>query len=115
MFKLISLSLVAAATMAGPALASDRLSDAEFLKAARCSGLMKSANLGAPDGVEIDAFLKAQQRRRPTAILDMADRDKRDARFEAKRANDYTKARLQAEREGPCKVYAAPSMVASAR
>lgn len=106
MFKIITLSL-AAASLAGAAMAADRLTDAEYLKAARCAGLMKSANLGQPDGAAIDAFLKDQQRRRPTAILDMADRDRKDARFEANRASGDAKTRLQAEREGPCKAFTA--------
>lgn len=107
MFKIITLSLAAATALAGSAMASDRVTDVEYLKAARCAGLMKSKHLGEPDGAAVEAFLKAQRRGRAPAVLDMADKRTQDARSEAARAGEAKKARLQAEREGVCKTYAA--------
>lgn len=106
MFKIITLSL-AAASLAGAAVAAERVPDAEYLKAARCAGLMKSAALGEPDGAAVEAFLKAQRRGRDPAVLDMGDRRAKDARLEAARARNGSKERLQAERDGVCKTYAA--------
>ncbi|MCC7265857.1 MAG: hypothetical protein IT546_00805 [Caulobacteraceae bacterium] len=106
MLKIITLTL-AAASLAGAATAADRVTDVEYLKAARCAGLMKSAHLGEPDGAAVEAFLKAQRRGRAPAVLDMADKRKQDARAEAARAGGDKKAHLQAEREGACRNYAA--------
>lgn len=113
MFKTIALSLTVAASLAGGAVAADRLPDAQFLKASRCAGLMKSANLGAPDGAAIDAYLKEQQRRRPSAILDMAERDQKNARFEGNRAKGSSRERLIAEREGVCRTFLPDQQVAT--
>ena len=114
MFKTLAISLVVAASLAGGAVAADRVPDTQFLKASRCAGLMKSSNLGASDGAALDAFLKEQQRRRPAAILDMADRDQKNARFEANRAKGEAKTRLIAEREGVCRGFLPDQQVAAA-
>lgn len=106
MFKIITLSL-AAAGLAGAAMASDRVPDTEYLKAARCAGLLKSAHLGQPDGAAVEAFLKSQRRGRNPAVVDMGDKKTQDARSEAARAGAEKKAKLLAERDGACRTYAA--------
>lgn len=96
-----------AASAAVPAFAqSDRLSDVEFLKAARCRGLVASEALGAMDTATIDAFIAAQSKGRDSYIADKADQVTADAKRAAKRAGGERKASLIAERDGACARYA---------
>ena len=96
-----------AASAAVPAFAqSDRLSDVEYLQAARCRGLVASEALGAMDTASIDAFFAAQSKGRSTYIADKADQITADVKRAAKRAGTERKATLTAERAGVCARYA---------
>ncbi|MCC7265858.1 MAG: hypothetical protein IT546_00810 [Caulobacteraceae bacterium] len=112
MFKVIFLSLVAAG-LAEAAVASERVSEAsrasnaEYLQAARCAGLVRSMSPNRSDVRAVDAFLVAQSRRRNPIVLDMADKRFVDVHTEAVRGGLEKRAALLAEREGVCRSYGA--------
>lgn len=96
-------ALIAAlvAGIAAPALATERVSDVDYLKANRCKGLATTLSAAEVDG--LNGFLKAQRNGRADYIAqrgeDEFDRARREARSEDRRA------RLAAELSGPCQVY----------
>jgi hypothetical protein len=93
----IALACAAATTAtAGPG----RLSDTEYLQAARCSGLAASQ---AMDTSAYDAILKAQRVGRDGYIQDKADATRSDAKRQAARAGSERKPMLLAELDGACR------------
>lgn len=92
---------VATAASAQP----NRLTDVEYLQAARCSGLAASEALGAMDTASVEALLKAQRLGRAGYIVDKAEQSKADAKRLANRAKAERKAGLLAERAGTCARY----------
>lgn len=84
---------------------ANHLTDAEYLQAARCSGLAASEALGAMDTASIEAMLKAESRGRVGFILDRADKAKSDAKRLADRARPERRAGLLAERTNTCARY----------
>ena len=101
-FAAIVLAATAIATTAF-AQPDGRLSDVDYIQAARCKGLVASGALGDVNTAGIDALLKTQGRGRVAFIYDKADQKRTDAYFEAKRAQGAGKDRLIAERDGVCK------------
>jgi hypothetical protein len=98
--------------MASAAVASERFTDLDYLKANRCKGL--SASLGTGDTAALDATIKAEGRTRADAILQRAQdelsRGKKDG------AKTDLKDRVTAELNGPCLAYTGGSKdTASAR
>ncbi|HEX6859045.1 MAG TPA: hypothetical protein VF138_02430 [Caulobacteraceae bacterium] len=94
------------AASAAPAFAQgERLTDVEYLQAARCAGLVSSDALGATDSASMEAFMKAQSRGRASFIVDKADQIAATAKRSAKRAAGQHRASLVAEREA-CARYA---------
>jgi len=103
--KTAAIALVAVGLLtAGAASASDRVTDLDYMKAARCKGL--ATGLGA-DSAGIDAFLKEQGRSRSQIVLDRGSdemtRGKRDA------SKSDSKDRVNAELSGPCMAYSGSS------
>ena len=90
--------------LGGAAVAAEptRISDADFVQAARCVGLASSPALGSSDGAALKALVKSQGWGREPFILDKADETQREARLQADRAGPETKARLNAELTGAC-------------
>lgn len=82
-----------------------RLTDVEYLQAARCRGLAASEALGAMNTAAIDAMLKAQTLGRSGYIVDKADQARAEAQRTANRARAERKSGLLAERDGACKRY----------
>ena len=103
--RILSLTLVAmlAASAAAPAFAADRVSDGELVRASRCLGLTKAANLGASDATALQAFVKAQSKGRDPLVRDRAESAEQAAKSQAGKAKDDLKASLIAERDGACK------------
>src|SRR5436309_1753167 len=95
---IIAAVAAATASVAGPA----RLSDVQFLQAARCEGLMTSSALGTGDAAGIQALVKAQRQGRVEYIYDRADQSRADAQRQARRADTDQKAKLIAERDSVC-------------
>jgi hypothetical protein len=73
--------LATAATATAAFAQSERLTDAQYIAAARCSGLMQGADAGA-----INAKLKAQASSRVTVVLDRADAARKDGARKARKA-----------------------------
>lgn len=104
---LIAAILIAAtASTAALAQPAARLSDRDFVKAARCKGLMKSDALGAADPAAIEALLKANKRGRADHIVEKANMATDAARVEAAKADESARAELIAERDGACQAFA---------
>jgi hypothetical protein len=99
----IAVLAVLAVSVAAPVFAADRVSDSDLLRASRCLGLAKAANLGAVDVTALDAFIKAQRKGRDPGLRDRLDTTEKAARSQASSASGDRKAVLQAERDGACK------------
>jgi hypothetical protein len=108
--KTLLIATIALMSTAGVSAASAqsvaRLSDAQFVKAARCKGLAKSEALGAVETASFDAVIKANKRGRADFIVEKAMTAQDLALSEANRADDARKAELIAERNGACQVFA---------
>ena len=92
----------AALFAAGAASASERISDAQYLKASRCKGLATSIN-GVVDASQIDAYLKSAKGARSPILMDRADAEYDRAKREARVGGQ--KDRLTAELTGACSAY----------
>ena len=100
--KLAAITVAAAALFAaGSAAASDRITDAEYLKAARCKGLATSVT-GVVDANSLGALLKSASLQRSPFVMDRADQEmdkgKRDGRI-------GDKSKVTAELTGACQAY----------
>jgi len=103
---IITAALLAVATgTASAAQPAARLSDGQFVKAARCKGLAKSEALGVMDTAGVDAVLKVNKRGRADHIVQRAYDAQNEATSEANRADDSAKADLIAERSGACEAF----------
>jgi hypothetical protein len=85
---------------AGAASASDRVSDVDYMKAARCKGL--ATGLGA-ESAGLDAFLKEQSASRASIIVVRGAEEMARGKKDAKRSE--SKDRVNAELSGPCLAY----------
>jgi hypothetical protein len=91
---LATLSLAAADV----AVASEHLSDVDFLKANRCRGL--AAGLGVGDTASLDALIKSEGRTRAEPIAERAQDEFARGKREASKTDN--KDRSNAELSGPC-------------
>jgi len=93
----------AAAWAAAPALADQpsHLSDAQFVEANRCLGLMTSKTMGSPDAAAMQQLVKSQVSGRMSFIYDKADQARDDAQRQANHAAADNSS-LVAERDGVC-------------
>jgi hypothetical protein len=108
----IAASLTAStAVFAGPA----QLSDAQYLAAARCQGLLTSSALGKQDVSAINAFMASQERGRMPQVIDRADEVRADAVRQASHAGPNGKAELISERDGACQVWTHPDTATASR
>ena len=94
---------------AGAASASERATDLDYMKAARCKGL--ATGLGA-DTSGFDAYLKQQSASRSPMVMDRGDDEMARGKKDAKKSE--AKDRINAELSGPCMAYSgSPKGVAS--
>ena len=105
MSTLKTLLIIAPLVMATAAAAAapDHFTDAQYIAAARCQGLMSSAALGREDMSQVDAVMKAQSKARSPDVFDRADEARDNAQRAASHAGAYSKASLIAERDGSCR------------
>jgi hypothetical protein len=101
--KFIALALAAAATFAtSAATAGERMSDVQYLKAARCKGLAASLT-GVVDNKALNAVVREAGRQRTIYVMERADNEYaqalRDARVDAR------KEKLTAELTGSCQAF----------
>lgn len=99
--RIITAAVIAATAMSGltatAAFAAEgRLSDSQFIKAARCAGL------AGADAGKFDALVKANKRGRADFVLDKAMTARSDAARAARSAREGGKAEIAAELAGPC-------------
>jgi len=94
-------ALAAASTTTAFAQPNDRLTDVEYMQAARCAGL--AAGDAAVDTGSITALLKTQSHGRVGYISEKADEMRSDAARSARHANGFAKERISAELGGACK------------
>lgn len=98
-------ALIAAACLAGaPALAAQpaHLSDAQYIQANRCLGLMSSKALGTPDAAAMKQLIRSETGGRIGYVYDKADQARDDAEREANR-DGASDTHLIAERDGVCR------------
>lgn len=93
------------AAVATASSAAARISDVDYINANRCQALMESSALGAVDATAMTAFLKTEGRSRADMVASMARKAYDKAGRQAASANEETKARLIAERDGRCQAY----------
>ena len=99
----------AAAAVAAPA----QLSDAQFITANRCLGLMSSKALGTADAAALKKLIDAQTSGRDSWIYDKADEARQDALRQASRGGADEHAKLMAERDGVCRAFLAGTTTAA--
>jgi hypothetical protein len=98
--------------MASTAVASERFTDLDYLKANRCKGLATS--LGTGDTAALDATIKAEGRTRADAVVQRAQDELTRGKRDGSKAD--LKDRVTAELNGPCLAYMGGSKdTASAR
>lgn len=101
--KVAAVALAALAlAAAGAAVASERFTDVDYIKASRCRGI--AAGMHA-DTAAFDAFLKAESRTRVDLVMHRADEEAAHAKRQASDAN--LKDQLSAELSGACTAYLA--------
>lgn len=103
--RILTLAVAAAATLAsaGFANAADKITDSQFLAAARCTGLAEGSGQSA-EGFQ--TYLKAQSKGRTGNIYDRADKLRAQARHSAKIADATQKGVYAQELSGACAAYA---------
>ena len=102
--------VLSTAAIAGP----DRLTDAQYIVAARCQALMASSALGSVDMHAVDAIMKTEGATRAPDVADRADTARAQAARAASHAGPDTRATLIAERDGPCHSLLARSPMSAA-
>lgn len=102
--RILTLAIAAAATLvsAGFANAADKVTDSQFLAAARCTGLAEGSGQSA-EGFQ--SYLKAQSKGRTSNIYDRADKVRDQARHSAKIADATQKGVYAQELSGACAAY----------
>lgn len=103
--KMLVIATVAVASLAGAARAE--LSDRQYLEAARCRALAASDALGKLDTAGIDTMLRGEGATRTLATKTSAINKMASATKDAASADEKKKAKLLAERDGPCAAYLA--------
>jgi hypothetical protein len=101
-------AIIALATVfaAGSAMASDKVTDVEFLKANRCKGLATTLT-GVVDTQSLDSFIKAERGARAPYVMERAAEEFARAKREAK--GQDRKERLTGELTGACQAYLGPA------
>lgn len=97
--RIITAAIIAATAMAATApaaFAESRLSDTQFIKAARCAGLSGDASSS------FDALIKTNKRGRADFVVDKAMNARTDAARQLRGAREGGKAEIAAELAGAC-------------
>ena len=100
----------ALAASALPAAASERISNADYIKAVRCQELASNALLGSLDTRAIDSFVRNQKSARDPKTERMARSSRRAVQHQIENG-DVSK--LLAERDQACAAWIAPAQVAN--
>ncbi len=106
------LAVTVAAAAATTAVASDRLSEAAYLKAARCQGLAHAASLGPVDTTGIDALMLEQGEGRDARLRNQAKTIRAETQADVEGARN--KSRFAQERETRCAAWVKPATAVAA-
>lgn len=99
--RIASIALSAAALLiAGSAVAAERATDVDYLRASRCRGI--AAGLQA-DTTALDAYLKTEGRTRDLFVHTRGDEEQARGKRDAKRGERLPK--VTEEFNGPCQAY----------
>lgn len=99
--RLAPLALSAAALLvAGSAVATERATDLDYLRASRCRGLATGL---AADTSALDAYLKVEARTRDLFVVQRGSEEEARGKRDARRAERA--ARSAEELNGPCQAY----------
>ncbi len=109
-FALIAPLALSSAALAAPA----HVTDAQYIAAARCQGLMASASLGRQDTRGIDALVNAEGGIRTGDVFDRGEEARDEAARAARHAGAYEKSVLVAERDGVCRLFNADATMSAA-
>ncbi len=112
--KAFAIAAGAVATSSVAFAGPTHLSDAQYMAAARCQGLMASSALGKTDTSAIDAVIKSEGASRLPEVAERAAEARSDAKRVASHAGVQGRAALAAERDGVCQAWVhAPADTAS--
>ena len=92
--------------LAGAAAAGSRLTDTQYVQAARCEALASASSLGGSSPNVFDALVHDQERGRTEVAYEAAQNAKENAAHQAREAGPYEKSQLTAERDGRCHILA---------
>lgn len=102
MKSIIITAVIVASALTGVAQAAPKVSDNEFLQAARCRGLASSEGLGRVDTAAIDQLLRAEGQARTLAVKASANNKMNAAQAQGDKAQGGKKEKLLAERQEAC-------------
>ena len=98
-------AVVACASAATAFAQPAHLTDAQFIAANRCLGLMSSKTLATPDAAVLSRYLDAESDGRVPLAYDEASDARDNARRQANHSDAYSDGRLIAERDGVCRQF----------
>ena len=100
--KTIIMAAAIATALTGVAQAAPKVTDNQFLQAARCRGLASSEGLGQLNTQAVDLLLRTEGYPRPLAVKLSANTKIKAAQTEGDKATGAKKEKLLAERQGAC-------------
>jgi len=100
--KTIIIAAVIASALTGVAQAAPKVSDKEFLQAARCRGLAASEGLGPVDTAAVDLLLRTEGYPRALSLKLSANTKMKAAQAQGDKAEGAKKEKLLAERQDTC-------------
>jgi hypothetical protein len=98
-----AVAAIAVSAVAAPA----RLSDADYIAANRCLGLMTSTGFASPDAKALGAYVRDQGLSRIAYVWDKGNQVRDDAKREGNASTPQTDPGLLAERDGVCHTFVA--------
>ncbi len=112
---IVIIAALAVSTTAAAQPTTPKLTDVQYMEAARCRALIASPSLGKEDTTSIDALLKSQGASRTTYVYDKAGEMQSDAARQASGASPERKANLIAERDGTCAAFTGSTVATTAK
>ncbi|WP_425996218.1 hypothetical protein [Caulobacter sp. DWR1-3-2b1] len=100
--KTIIMAAAIATALTGVAQAAPKVTDNQFLQAARCRGLASSEGLGQLNTQAVDLLLRTEGYPRPLAVKLSSNTKIKAAQTEGDKATGAKKEKLLAERQGAC-------------
>ena len=102
MKSIIITAAIVASALTGVAHAGSKVSDKDFLQAARCRGLAASEGLGQLDTAAVDLLLRTEGYPRALSLKLSANTKMKAAQAQGDKAEGAKKEKLLAERQDDC-------------